>query len=164
MKQLNQYHEFLKQMPTRWFIPLVTVLTFVVVFPFAPFFYLLDKIEGPMGGPTGIESLSFFMKILSISVITPIVETFVLQWVPIKFLRYHFNWSSFRIILVSAILFGASHYYSIAHIIRGFIIGIILADAFVLQEEKQGSPFWVVTAIHGLRNTISIVLFSLTGH
>ena len=159
MKTLNHYHDFLKRIPTIWFIPLVTVLTFVVVLPFIPLFYLLNEIEGPMGGPKDIESLSFFMKVLSLSVIIPIFETFVLQWVPIKFLRYHFNWSSFRIILVSAILFGASHYYSIAHIIRGFIIGIILADAFVLQEEKQGSPFWTVTAIHGLRNAISLVLF-----
>jgi len=158
MKLLTQYHEFLRQLPIKWFIPVITVLTFVILVPFIPFFYVLDKIAGPMGGPTGIDSLPFFMKILSISVIVPIVETFVLQWVPIKFLRYHFNWSSFKIILASAILFGLSHYYSIAHIIRGFIIGIILADAFVLQEEKQGSPFWIVTAIHGLRNTISLVL------
>ena len=159
MKLLIRYHYFLKQISTGWFIPLVTVLTFMVVLPFIPLFYLLDKIEGSISGPISIDFLPFFMKVLSLSVITPIVETFVFQWIPIRFLRYHFNWSSFKIILVSAILFGLSHYYSLAYIIRGFLIGIILADAFILQEEKQGSPFWAVTAIHGLRNAISMVLF-----
>ena len=159
-KLLKQYHEFLKLLSTRRFILFVTGITFVTLIPFSPLYMLLDKIEGPFGGPKSLTSESFFMNFLVVSVAVPLIETLVFQWIPIKFIHRFLKWSSLKIILASAILFSLSHCYSLAYIMHSFIIGIILADAFILQEEIRGSPFLVVSIIHGLRNTISLVILS----
>lgn len=65
-------------------------------------------------------------------------------------------------VLVSALLFGASHWYSYYYCIYAFLIGLVLAYAFLACDKVGRTPFWIVSGIHALVNLtvfVPLVLF-----
>ncbi len=136
---------------------MVVFLSFVIIIPILPILFILDYVFG--GSDEAILQLNFVDIILGL-VLAPLIETFIAQWLVVKLLRMvqFTKEKDVFIAFVSAIVFGIGHTFSVGDVFRGFVIGLLFAYSFILYEHKKKSPFWIVAAIHFVRNLISIIL------
>jgi uncharacterized protein len=124
--------------------------------------WLLVGPNTPVGGPTfQLQGMRFVATLIIACVIAPLCETFVFQWAVIgglrRFLRCRAGWA----IAVSAACFGLAHAsYSVEYALRAAASGLVLGAVFVIEQDKRGAPFWVVTAIHALHNLIAVFALS----
>lgn len=90
----------------------------------------------------------------------PIIETAVFQHWIIRWFRVSATLGDKTLlaIVASAAAFGLAHYGSIVSVLHGFLIGLILAYSYIVKDSNPKTAFWVVTAIHALRNLIAGVL------
>lgn len=160
MKHLLKTHNYLKNLSTFKFIIAMLILIRISMLFFSPITYILFSFaKNPEAAPSIYSSFNIF-NIIDTCILAPFWETlkyqafiiYVLQ--QIKIIKNN----NIVIILISAILFGAMHYYNIAYIFTASIIGIFLAYSYVLYKDKDQHPIWVVTVIHALHNSISILL------
>ncbi|PKM68124.1 MAG: hypothetical protein CVU95_05640 [Firmicutes bacterium HGW-Firmicutes-2] len=159
MKYINKLDTYLRSLPTAKFILIMTLISFLVVIPLAlmAFFMNID-----MNGPD-FDEIPIVLSFLSLGIIVPIFETLIFQFLIIRFLK-KFSFFKNRIyitILISAVLFGLAHTYSIYYMFFAFVDGLLLAYAFVIYEDKKVSAFWVTMAIHGLRNVLSVAITAI---
>ena len=90
--------------------------------------------------------------------IAPIFETLVTQkWLYNLFLDLSKN--IFLAIILSAIIFGALHYYSSFTIVRAFFCGLILNGCYVISLAKsEKTAFWNTAIVHGIWNTFAAII------
>lgn len=155
-KLFLKIHNYLLKISTAKFIIVMFIWSFVILIPPIPILMHYVKSSAALGGPS-IASSSLIIKLLVGCIVVPICETFLFQWLPIKVLRYFIKDKDYIIILISAVLFGIDHYYSIWYSIEAFLVGIVLAYAFVMCERRKDSPIAVVAIIHGLKNLVATV-------
>lgn len=91
------------------------------------------------------------------SILAPLIETLINQHWIIRFLssRDCLKGKEVKIALISALIFGAGHFYSLAYIL---VLGLLFAYAYIVYQDKKFSAFWVVFWIHCIRNFISVIL------
>ena len=164
LRPLAVIHNRLAALPWYYFVVAATAMSFVVIIPILPLFLLTDYL-GEEGNPKFVETSPFWVSAILLWIVAPPLETFLAQWLPIRGLRRIplLRSRDGLLIVVSALVFGVMHHYSALAVIRAFVIGLLFAYAFVIYEHKEESPFWVVTAIHALRNMVSSVLFLFIG-
>ena len=110
------------------------------------------------GGPTNLPAFGMLGRLLVGSVLTPIVETAIFQWAPVRILRTWLKLPGAVAIFVSAALFGVAHTYSIGYVVFTFMIGLVLAGGFVVRDYPRGSPYLLICIVHALRNAVSSFL------
>lgn len=157
-KLLTKLHTYLKNLSTIKFIAMIVLFTYLIFIPLIPLFYLGEKYIGPMGG-TDLGS-SLLANFVSGSILAPILETLIFQYGSIEILNLipYFKGKNVIITIISALLFGIAHSYSLLYIFFGFTIGLLLAYSYIVYKKKNFSAFWVVFWIHCIRNTISTIL------
>lgn len=156
-KKIDNY---LKELSTIKFIIIMVLLTFLIIVPFLPLFYLYENHIGEKGGPIDLETGTLLYKVMVGSILAPIIETLIFQYVVIEILNAVkiLKEKNIAIVIISAVLFGISHSYSYLYIFYAFIIGLLLAYSYLVYKKKKFSAFWVVFWIHCIRNTISTIL------
>lgn len=99
-----------------------------------------------------------------IAIIAPIFETFLNQELPFILLQ---NWNLTKnkygiYILISAIIFGLCHTYSLQYVLFAFSVGLVLGYTYFFYSKTPKLAFWITALIHGLRNltTFIIILFT----
>lgn len=159
-KNFNKLHNYLKNLSTIKFIVIIVLFTYLIFIPLIPLFYLGEKYIGQMGGPKSIEKDSLFTTIIVTSIVVPILETLIYQYGIIEILNSikYFKGKNVIIAIISALLFGISHNYSLLYIFFGFSIGLVLAYSYIVYKQKDFSAFWVVVWIHCIRNFIATLL------
>lgn len=145
-------YNWLKLLPIYFFVPLVLIVDFLI---FSALSNLLS-----------IESTSYFtdhdfsivLKILIIGIIAPLLETLLLQSIPIRLTLYFKPDGRLTAILISAIIFGLLHYYSIFYIIYGFLGGLLFATVYMICKDKRNHvyAYFIVVLLHSIWNTIGI--------
>lgn len=92
--------------------------------------------------------------------ISPIIETFIFQFIPVKGLHY-FNKTPnlnqlFLLIILSSLFFGITHVGSLSRIIFSFLKGIILIIFFIKINESKSltKAFWLTSTLHSLYNLL----------
>lgn len=95
------------------------------------------------------------------SILAPLIETLINQHWIIRFLssRDCLKGKEVKIALISALIFGAGHFYSLAYILFGFVLGLLFAYAYIVYQDKKFSAYWIVFWIHCIRNFISFCIF-----
>jgi uncharacterized protein len=96
----------------------------------------------------------FFLAVI----FTPIVETIIFHFMLLELLLFLFKNAKYKeywVVLISAIPFSLSHFYSTHYIIYSFFAGIILSTAYLVARKKEMLPFAVVFIIHACYNLIS---------
>lgn len=158
MKLLTKMDNFLKNLSTFKFIITITLSMLLC----SSILGLLINILNIKIAETNlaISKAPLIITFLATVIIAPLLETFIFQYGIIKILRKIniLKNNNLTIILISSLIFGLQHFYSLSYIIHTTILGIFLAYAFVVYERKKTSPFWVVCAIHSLKNFISFSL------
>jgi len=103
--------------------------------------------------PAAVDVLTIdnaFFKFVTIVLLAPLLETFLLQYLPFVWLA-----KSLRpgyIILLSALVFSLLHHYSIVYMISAFSAGMLYAIAYYLRSKTN--PFLTVFAIHAGYNGV----------
>ncbi|MCF8018512.1 MAG: CPBP family intramembrane metalloprotease [Vallitaleaceae bacterium] len=148
--------KYLRSLSTAKFILIMVFISYLVVIPVVLMGFLMNI---HVGGPE-FEDIPLALMILIVVVIAPIWETLVYQLLIIRQLKklIFFKRRSSLTILISALVFGAVHIYSIYYMFYAFIIGLLFAYTFVIYEDKKASAFWVTMAIHGLKNGIAMLI------
>lgn len=149
-----------------FFIALVTVATHVVSLLAGVIAVVLEHVldivvaannstEGILG-TMGFSIFSVFMVVVA----APILETVIFQHGVIRLSNRLpiFRGKRSVLILLSATAFGLSHWEPVFYVFHTFLVGLLLAYAYILKMERPSEAFWTVTAIHALRNLISFTL------
>jgi uncharacterized membrane protein YccC len=116
-----------------------------------------DTNSGPEFGK-GIDSWIF------VGLVVPIVETFLNQKLPFVLLQ---SWNLTKnkyglYVLLSAILFGLCHTYSVQYLLFAFSVGLILGYTYLFYSKTPKLAFWVTSLIHSLRNLTTLMLIAFT--
>lgn len=118
--------------------------------------YVLFLIH-PNENDTGFTSEKITVEIIISLLIAPVIETaffFTLVFLMTKYLKKNIIY----FILISSILFGLSHFYSVDYILYSFFIGIVLSIFYTISEKRnQGDGFLDVTIIHSLYNLVILI-------
>lgn len=127
--------------------------SFAFVLFVLPFIYLTDKILGE--NSNGPEAGAWIATVL----VAPFFETFLFQRLPFNLMQ---NWSLTRnkyglYILVSSVIFGLCHYYSLQYMIITFAGGLVLAYTYFFYCKMPKVAFWTTVLIHGLRNSMALI-------
>ncbi|WP_026895490.1 CPBP family intramembrane glutamic endopeptidase [Clostridiisalibacter paucivorans] len=164
VETFNKIHNYLKTLSPVKFIVLIVVFTYLIFIPLIPLFYLYEKYIGSMNAPVSITRTSLLAQFITVSIVAPIIETLIFQYGVIEILSSinYFKGKNIIIVIVSALIFGISHSYSVLYIFFGFIIGLLLAYSYILYKKKDFSAFGVVFWIHCIRNFISFMLRYVT--
>ncbi|MDR1975264.1 MAG: CPBP family intramembrane metalloprotease [Bacteroidales bacterium] len=113
------------------------------------------------------EDFDFIQKygiigcIIFTSIVAPIVETFIFQWLPIWLLCKIKRIPYWIPIVVSSALFGWAHLsYSVYYMIIIMAVGYVYALLFVVYKIKKRNSvaFWFVTLLHALANLTATIL------
>lgn len=141
-------------------IAIFYALSFLIVLSVMPLILLSDSIigENNNGPDIGLGIGSWIFAVL----IVPIVETFLGQQLPFKLLQ---NWDLTKnkygiYILVSALIFGLFHYYSLQYILFAFSIGLILSYTYFFYSKSPKLAFGITALIHGLRNMMTFIIIA----
>lgn len=118
--------------------------------------YLLFIIH-PNENDIGFTSEKITVEIIVSILIAPVIETaffFTSIFLIIKYLKKNMLY----FVIISSILFGLSHYYSVDYIFYSSFIGIILSIFYIISEKrKQGNGFLDIVIIHSFYNLIIFI-------
>lgn len=95
-------------------------------------------------------------------VVVPLIETEFFQTLPIELLKhiakkFKIRYSTWPIIIISATVFGAIHFFNIAYVIATFLVGILLAFAYHVARKRKQNALVTVWFIHGLMNMVPMI-------
>ena len=106
-----------------------------------------------------------FMIVVGL-ILAPIIETFIFQVAIIEGCKRIAPKVDGRdnvlfAMLVSSLLFGSSHGYSLAYVVYAFFLGLGLAALYVLVSTKPGNTwkngFWAVVLLHFCINSLAFI-------
>lgn len=155
MFKIRRFHRYLNRISTIKYVLLMGTIGFVLTILFVNLIYYGVGIN--ISEQSNNQNDFFLGTLLSAIVLAPLLETLIFQAMIITILE-GFSLNNSLKILISAVCFAMIHLvYNIFHAMGAFLIGIILAYSFILYKEKSQNPILIVTFIHGLINTLSIV-------
>ena len=86
------------------------------------------------------------IKVIELMILAPLIETIIFQYLIFEILKHRVKKG--YIILISAVLFGLSHFYSWEYVLNTFIIGLVLAFAYGSWKNIKIHPLIVVFFVH----------------
>lgn len=90
--------------------------------------------------------------------LSPLVETYLFQYMLIGYIVKKFPNSSLAACLLSASIFGILHYYSFAYVLKTFISGFLYGILFLIASKKIEFPFIPVAIAHSIFNFIGFCI------
>jgi hypothetical protein len=101
------------------------------------------------------------MQLLVLTIIGPIMETALLQALPIKLTVWalkEYKHKEIVAIILAAIIFSAVHPYSFFYMVIAFVSGVVYALAYILSIKKHLNAFLVVFIIHASYNLFAYII------
>ncbi|MDP1845004.1 MAG: CPBP family glutamic-type intramembrane protease [Sediminibacterium sp.] len=106
----------------------------------------------------GSEFQNIFEELFVVVLFAPIIETYLIQHlVIINVLKYSKGNFLFAL-LVSAIVFGLAHTYSIIYIIKTFISGLIFGILYLTMRKNSNKAILFVTFTHSAYNLFAVTV------
>jgi membrane protease YdiL (CAAX protease family) len=124
--------------------------------------YLIHELIGESLGKQNTNAITNdFNSFIFIVLIVPVFETLIFQWLIIYQTYESYRRENKRqlAILISSILFGLSHSYSVYYILVTTTAGVLLATSFCYFREKTNwlSGIIYVIIIHSLSNLLVFI-------
>lgn len=101
-----------------------------------------------------MESTGFFLSLLMVALIAPLVEEVIFRGVVYKFLRFRFG--MLTSIVINGFLFGIDHAPSWELVLNAAVMG-----AFFAYIYERSNSLWVPIIVHGFTNASVTTLFFL---
>ncbi len=149
---LHNINSRLKTTSRVTFVIILTSASYFVTIVFNFLFGLIrekDIVWFP--SPNDLDPIVFFF--LGV-IFAPLFETWFCQYLPyyflnkIKFLRER----NYLILFLSALFFGANHFYSLFYIVYGFLMGLVLMYGYMVRIKTDKNTFYLVAITHALVN------------
>lgn len=110
------------------------------------YFQYVDKSEN------GLKDLPIFIQTLAILLISPIVETYLFQYIPNVILQKLKINRNYLLIIIPSIIFSLFHFYNIIYLFMTLFGGIIL-NYYYLKTKKISKHYFILTVLlHSLYN------------
>ena len=163
MKRFTRLYLKWREMKPSSFIFTTVILNFILSIPIMLLLILFDISENDIGGVEE-DKFSFLGLFTFAVVIAPLVETLIGQSLPIRLIqKYSARKPNIIALAVSAIIFSLMHFgYSIWYSLLTLPMGVLLAQAYIIFQERKESSFWVTCAIHSFRNLIAVITISIS--
>lgn len=148
--------------PVKFTLILTLVLSAVLV----PIEILLDLglIPDYQFKPEPIDMMKSdpWQLVFSAVIFAPLFETMLNQMLPWIILKRFKTVRRHRIIAVvlSGLIFGALHLYSVAYVFITLFMGMAMMWAYIVKDHKN--PYWNVVLFHAAWNATAIILYVLT--
>jgi hypothetical protein len=102
-----------------------------------------------------IEKESIKIRFFVGCVMAPLLETFLFQYLPFGIFKALKIKNIFILIVLPALLFGLSHWYSPMYVVATFITGLIFNFLYIYCKKNQLKAFWIVALLHFLCNFLA---------
>lgn len=129
---------------------LMYLLPLIIVYPLN--FYVLKGSDF-----VSVDTLDKY-DLIRLCLISPIIETFVFQFLIFQFFNFVEFRNVFLKIIIASVIFGMFHYYNWIYILYAFCLGIVLNFTYAYTIKKFRNlyiPFIVVASFHIIKNTIA---------
>jgi len=104
---------------------------------------------------------SLFYKFNIVVLVGPLIETFLFQYVFIEFLLM-FSKRYLVLIIISGLIFGASHYphfHNFLYSFFAFIAGFLFASIYIISKKRKDlNAFYMVFLVHSCSNLIAFLV------
>lgn len=155
MNKIILAHQYLKSCNKILYIFLMFVISIFLTVVLSPVFDFFDtSVIQSYGAEEHRETVVF--EFFTAVIVAPLVETLIFQFLVIEFL-YLTKIGKRKIVVLSAIIFSLTHYYSIGYILYAFSMGVIFSYSYVIRKNAT-QAFLTVYAIHLLRNVLAFSL------
>jgi len=156
---IRLFLERLYSYPTLKFVIAAFLLSIIISVAFRFLFYSFGENDFTLSNPPTVANSSIYYAFIKLVLLTPIIETFLFQTIPYFFIaQFDFlkkrNWI---VILISAIAFGMSHYYSLWYILHSGILGALFMYFYIVRR-KMADSFLAISIIHTLRNLMAFTI------
>lgn len=146
------------------FAPIVIIIFDVVlisVFPYIISFFNIPNYPILSLDPSDLKSNPILFFVTAV-ILAPLLETLIFQ----KFIiigthkvLLKLKCEGFIIpIIISTLVFGIQHLYSIRYLICGLFVGYLLALTFVLLYKNKQRSFFITAIIHSIVNLIAFLM------
>ncbi len=109
------------------------------------------------GASTGFKFASILEELLLAVILVPVIETYVLQHLVIKFLQSKLV-SVGLILLVCGLVFGLMHVYNVGYFLKACISGMIYGLLYLSMEHKNSNPILFVSICHSMYNLTGFII------
>jgi uncharacterized protein len=134
------------------FILILTTVLYFIKFIFNYIYSYLERSDIIWSTfPRQEEKITlFFLSVF----IAPFFETWIAQSLPYSVLNRvkYFKERSYLILLISALIFGVNHFYSLFYIIYGFLMGLVFMYGYMERIQTDKQTFYLITITHSLVN------------
>ena len=139
---------------------LVSTIILVTLLVTETLFYLINIVFGVDENLIGrtVSKESFLLVVLTVVILTPLIETFLFQKLPIDAALKKTD-NHLLIIVVTGLIFSIFHVKSLINILFFFPSGVILSFCYIIFYYRKESAFTSTAVIHGIHNLI-IVIYS----
>ena len=142
---------------------LILFIFFILPVELIQHFFFQDSV-----GQNNFTSISqdFYFSVLMTCLISPIIETIIFQIILIKITYLSIRESQIAntyiskvlSIIISALIFGLSHFYNTFYIISMIIFGIYLGIFYYHSLNNNIKPIYSIVIVHSLYNFTVIIL------
>lgn len=118
--------------------------------------FLLLRIATSAGSRTDLAQLSIKPLLFAALVLAPLVETIILQGIPVFLFRKSNFWNQ---VWVATLVFASAHFPQGfgSGVVAGIIGGFYLSFAYAHWKQRSWrEAFWLTSAMHAVRNGIMI--------
>lgn len=132
-------------------------ITFSVYFIFQFLSSVIANYFNPELTSTGLRFSSLIEEFIIVVIVAPILETIIFQYLIIETLL-NLKLATLPCVIISALLFGVSHWYNLAYVIVLTIVGFIFAYYYVaLRHQSYYNKLTLVILLHALSNSIVFI-------
>ncbi len=159
MKLITLLHEKIKKKNFISQVFIFLILSYLAVFLLAPFLQSEDPTFGRDLSVLKEDGKERNVFILFAVLLSPIIETFIFQWLVYEQLTAFsfFRKRIYLIVLISGGTFGLVHDFSVEYQLVTFVIGCHLCFMYHYFKTYSKWPFLAVFIVHAIRNLISVV-------
>jgi ABC-type siderophore export system fused ATPase/permease subunit len=149
----------------------LSVGPFILVMTAAAFLVkIIAAVPAALFAPTGatdmgmaalIEAIGLPLTLLAVAVVTPLGETAIGQWLPIRVGRL-FTQRWLVLLAGSCLLFGTLHLLAgLLGFLTGVATGVVFAASYLRWETvSRWRAYWVTCTIHGLHNLVAMAYWA----
>lgn len=116
------------------------------------FNYLNNEFFHYSNNSNDLSDFSSFTKFCLIVIISPIVETFLFQYLPNVFLTKLNLINTKALIIIPSLLFAAFHFYFWLYACMALVGGLLINSLYVITKGKTKYYILIIIAYHSLYN------------
>jgi len=100
----------------------------------------------------GFEKVNPIVKFLAIVVLAPVLETYLINYYPIKILEKWKVKSKIVLIIIPSIIFSLFHYYNLIYVCMAFFGGLIMNSYYIVNRELSDKAIYWLMLLHSMYN------------